>query len=35
MLEGLGCTYAQGYLLSAPTPAEKVPETVARLNARQ
>jgi diguanylate cyclase (GGDEF)-like protein/PAS domain S-box-containing protein len=33
MLEGLGCTYAQGYLLSAPIPAEKVPETVARLNA--
>lgn len=33
MLAGLGCTYAQGYLLSAPIPADKVPDTVARLNA--
>ncbi|MBI5330410.1 MAG: EAL domain-containing protein [Betaproteobacteria bacterium] len=31
MLQNMGCTYAQGYLLSAPIPAERVPETVARL----
>jgi EAL domain-containing protein (putative c-di-GMP-specific phosphodiesterase class I) len=30
LLAGLGCDYAQGYLISAPVPGEQLPDAVQR-----
>ena len=30
LLAGLGCNYAQGYLISPPVPGEQVPDAIQR-----